>query len=410
MAGSGKRRLHHAPHLRRCRLAALALVFALLLPASACRRADDPKARAAGPATARIGIALDKGSPEAAAYKALGLAGLREVAAACSGRIMDDPDRTDYGDRVELSWLESRIQGQDREQLLRVLADSGCTLVFGIGAGFAEPVSRLAPAYPAVHFVIVDNLPTREETAPNVVSLVFAEADGAFLAGSLAGLAVLDKPGAKVGFIGGVDNAATHAQEAGFIAGAATSNPALRRPGSILVQYCGRDTRALADPGTAAAIAQTMYKAGAEIIYHDAGLSGAGLFEAARVHGKLALGSGYDEALFQGAAEASATGASGASTPSGEMSFAILSSMQKRVDQAIFLLSREFLDTGTLKPGHRTLSVAEGGVDLVVNNLNRARFASFRERLDTIEAGIATGSIRVPTDGVQAAQYLKDLR
>ena len=76
----------------------------------------------------------------------------------------------------------------------------------------------------------------------------------------------------------------------GFQAGAAYALPALRKPGSLLAQYCGRYAAAFDDPAVARAIADSQYKKGARILFHAAGASGRGLFDAARaavfLHGR----------------------------------------------------------------------------------------------------------------------------
>lgn len=391
-----------------------AFVLVLSLPAMACRRPPADGAAAGGPpgAPVKIGVAIDSGTSEDEARKALVLAGLREAARSLQGRVADDPDRTDFGDRAEFRLVESRVRGEDREQLLRVLAEQGCALVCGIGQGYAEAAAKVAKDHPGQRFAVIDAvIDTASDSgraslssaaASNICFVSFAEAEGSFLAGALAGLVAMEKPGAKVGFMGGMDDAATHRYEAGFIAGAASVNAALRRPGMILVQYCGRDARALEDPAMASAIAQDMYRAGAEIVYHDAGASSAGLFAVAGSQGKLAIGADLD----QGYAETRR----GAGNATSEAAFAILSSMEKRLDRAVLLLAREAVETGTVRSGVRILGLAEGGMGLAVNEANRARLEPYSERLEMLAASVSAGGIRVPADDSQATQFLKDLR
>mgnify|MGYP001166116132 CR=1 FL=1 len=419
--------------MRYGRLFALALV--LSLPFMACSRAPgngEPGAAMAGGlhgAPVKIGVAIDSGSPEDEVRKALVLSGLREAAQALQGRIADDPDRTDFGNKVVFRLVESRVRGEDREQLLRVLAEEGCALVCGVGPDYGGPAATVARDYPGRRFAVIDaardaysdaamgladengsgrlagpsaaRAGSPEAGRPGSVCYVsFSEAEGSFLAGALAGLAVQGKPGAKVGFMGGIDDAAAHRYEAGFIAGAASENASLRRPGMILVQYCGRDARARDDAAMASAIARNMYGSGAEIIYHDAGASSGGLFAAAASQGKLAIGADLD----QGRAE-SRRGAQAR-----EASAAIITSMEKRVDRALLLLAQELIGTGTVRGGPRILGLAEGGTGLARNEENRARLAPYSDRIDELVARIASGELRVPEDAVQASRFLKELR
>ena len=202
--------------------------------------------------------------------------------------------------------------------------------------------------------------------------------------------------------MGGMDDTATRGNEAGFVAGAASANAALRRPGALLVQYCGRDAKALEDPAMASAIAQDMYGSGAEIVYHDAGASSAGLFAVAGAQGKLAIGADLD----QGYAEARRVPGDATS----ESAFAIVTSMEKRLDRALVLLAGELVATGRVRGGARTLGLAEGCLGLAVNEANRGRLAPYSDMLATLAARVASGGIRVPADGIQAAQFLKELR
>ena len=145
-----------------------------------------------------------------------------------------------------------------------------------------------------------------------------------------------------------------------------------------------------------------MYRSGAEIIYHDAGASSQGLFDVAGAQGKLAIGADLD----QGYAEARLARGSSMS----EAAFAIITSMEKRLDRALFLLSRELVETGTVRGGARVLSLAEGGVGLAVNEANRARLAPYSDRIDALAERIVSGEIRVPADDAQASRFLKELR
>ena len=88
----------------------------------------------------------------------------------------------------------------------------------------------------------------------------------------------------------------------------------------MLVEYIGDDTTAFNDPVKGEELSTAMYDDGAEIIYHAAGASGAGLFNAAVEAGKLAIGVDSDQYL----------------TASPEQQPLILTSMLKRVDVAVY--------------------------------------------------------------------------
>ncbi|GAI08724.1 unnamed protein product, partial [marine sediment metagenome] len=86
-----------------------------------------------------------------------------------------------------------------------------------------------------------------------------------------------------VGFVGGMDIALINGFEAGYIAGVHYVYPECK----ILSAYCGDTPVAFADPVKGKELALSQYDAGAWIIYHASGLSGAGVFEAAKERHKL---------------------------------------------------------------------------------------------------------------------------
>lgn len=386
--------------MKKARTGAIIAMAALAFAVSGCRKAPEPGSSKAD--MLKIGIAFDVGGRGDGAFNDLAYAGLRQVAEAYGGYIKDDPDGTRFGNKIQLRYLESRLEGQDREQLLRVLAEEGCDLVFGVGFLFADVIQKAARDFPETSFAIIDaSLPDLTESS-NLVCVSFADEEGSFLVGALAGMALRDKPKAKVGFIGGMDVPLIHRFDSGFRAGAAFANPALRKSGMILRQYCGKDKSAFADPEAAKAIASSQYKAGAEIVYHAAGGSGSGLFEAAREAGKLAIGVDSDQGL--------AYSANGKDPARAAIGAFILTSMQKRVDRAVFVLSTELIGTGRVKGGYRHFDLANDGVGFAVNSYNKDRLAPYEDMLGDLKARIVSGEIRVPDDDSSCADFIAGLR
>ena len=164
--------------------------------------------------------------------------------------------------------------------------------------------------------------------------------------GAVSGL--LAKKGTKVGFLGGMDIPLIHKFQGGFIAGAMYVNKDLREPGMILGQYAGKDPTAFNDPKTGESIAVNFFKQGASIVYHASGGTGAGLFKAAKDLGKLAIGVDSDQGLIY---------ATSKSAEEKKMSEFILTSMLKRVDNAVFLTGKELIETGKNAGGYVTFSL-----------------------------------------------------
>ncbi len=272
---------------------------------------------------------------------------------------------------VTFTTLETS-EGSDREAQLRQLAAGDAKLVFGVGFLFTDDVKALAREFPDQKFACVDYTVTPNETLPpNLMALKFREEEGSFLVGALAGL--LTKTG-KVGFVGGMEIPLIRKFQAGFAAGVKAVNPRAQ----VLVKYAGNTGVAFKDPTKGKELALSEYQAGADIIFHASGSTGLGVFEAARELRKLAIGvdsDQYDEAPG-----------------------VILTSMVKRVDTAVFDTIRE-LKAGEWKGGVREFGLGDQGVTWVYDDRNKALIPdAVKARVDSLQAAIVAGTIRVPTE------------
>lgn len=267
-------------------------------------------------------------------------------------------------------------EGSDREAGLRLLAAEGMDLVLAVGFIFTDDVLTLAKEYPNVKFAGVDYAVATDADGnplplpPNLVALKFREEEGSFLVGALAALVGNSK---KVGFIGGMDIALIHKFEAGYRAGVQYVCPDCE----VLVQYAGVTPEAFKNPSKGKELALSQYQQGVNIIYHASGSTGLGVFEAARSMNRLAIGVDSDQ-------YAEAPGY-------------VLTSMVKGIDEAVFQTARD-VQNGTFQGGIRQLGLAERGVGYVYDDNNRAQIPdTVRARLQTIEADIIAGRIRIPS-------------
>jgi basic membrane protein A len=267
-------------------------------------------------------------------------------------------------------------EGSDREAGLRLLAAEGMDLVLAVGFIFTDDVLTLAKEYPDVKFAGVDYAVATDADGnplplpPNLVALKFREEEGSFLVGALAALVGGSK---KVGFIGGMDIALIHKFEAGYRAGVQHVCPDC----DVLVQYAGVTPDAFKNPSKGKELALSQYQQGVNIIYHASGSTGLGVFEAARSMNRLAIGVDSDQ-------YAEAPGY-------------VLSSMVKGIDEAVFRTAQE-VQNGAFRGGIRQLGLAERGVGYVYDENNRAMIPdSVRTRLQSLEADIIAGRIRVPS-------------
>jgi basic membrane protein A len=276
--------------------------------------------------------------------------------------------------------------GSNRAELLQLAADSS-NLVIGVGFLFEGDAAAVGIENPEVNFAVVDS-PMLDFTVDppvpygdNIAGLVFAEHQGSFLVGAAA---ALKSATGTIGFIGGVSGVGGLIErfEAGFRAGAAAVNPDIE----IVSEYitAAPDFDGFNAPDRARDIALAMYEAGADIVYHAAGGSGAGLFEAAReqseASGSKVWAIGVDSDQYNTADE-------------GVREY-ILTSMLKRVDVSIFEVTRSVID-GTFTAGPTTYDLSVDGVGYSTTG---GFVDDIVDQLEDFKAQIVSGEIEVPTE------------
>ncbi len=262
--------------------------------------------------------------------------------------------------------------GSDRAAALRMLAASGAKMVIGVGFIFTDDILQVARDYPHVAFACVDMALRHDASGrpvpppQNVVALKFREEQGSFLAGVLAGTLSKTK---KLGFVGGMDIPLIHKFSAGYRAGIAAVCPQC----TLSVLFAGATPSAFKDPGKGREMALSQIESGADIVYHAAGATGLGVFQAAREKKVLAIGVDSDQ--------------------SGEAPDVVLTSMVKRIDRAVYDAIAA-AQAGTLAGGIRTVGLADGALELVRDP--RYFTAAIDALLERHRAAIIAGEIEVP--------------
>ncbi|MFF3909057.1 BMP family protein [Streptomyces sp. NPDC001848] len=175
----------------------------------------------------------------------------------------------------------------DKVQRLEQLAKAGYNPIIGVGFVYAPAVKEVAAKYPKLTFGIIDDDTVK---ASNVADLVFHEEQSSYLAGVAAAKATKKN---HIGFIGGVDIPLIHKFEAGFDQGAKSVNPKIKIESQFLTQTAQEGGFSSPDKGKDAANGQI--EAGADVIYHAAGLSGQGVIQAAAEHKVWAIGVDSDQ-------------------------------------------------------------------------------------------------------------------
>jgi len=274
----------------------------------------------------------------------------------------------------------------DREVNLRNLARLGYDLVLGIGFMFADAMSTVANEFPDTKFAIVDMVIFDR---PNVMSLVFPEPHGSFLVGMIAGMKTQEDGKDTVGFVGGMDVALINGFEAGYIAGVQYVYPECK----VLSAYAGDTPVAFIDPVKGKELALSQYDNGAWVIYHASGLTGAGVFEAAKERKRYVIGVDSNQNYMGNIAE------------TGE-NFG-LTSMLKQVDVSVYLAIKAAVE-GTFKGGievfglDRTVTIGDvtySGVGYALDKYNKDLVsAEMIAKVEEAKAKIISGEIVVPTE------------
>ena len=350
-------------------------VVALALVASACG-GDDSTDGAGGETGAtggsdectseiRVGIALDVGGLGDKSFNDAAKAGLDQA-------IADDQVCEE-----NVNFVEANNTGSNRDANIEALAEEGYDIVIGVGFAFSEGVAALAADYPEVNFGVIDGFATflpDAEGLTNVADLTFKEQEGSYLVGAAAALKCECD---TIGFLGGQQGTGLIEKfEAGYTAGAKAVNPDI----DVLVEYIGDDTTAFVNDVKGEALSAKMYDSGAEIVYHAAGLSGAGLFRAAVDANKLAIGVDSDQYL----------------TAAPEEQPLILTSMLKRVDTAVYDAIEQTAD-GAFKGGFQVFGLDVEGVDFSTSNEEELT-DDIVEQMDTFKEQIISGEIVVPEE------------
>ena len=277
--------------------------------------------------------------------------------------------------------LEPDATGSNRDENVIALAEAGHNLVIAVGFAFSPGINSNAGDYSNTSFAVIDGFATcgtacglENDGLTNVTDLTFKEHEGSFLVGAAAATKASEQDCDTVGFLGGQTGPLIEKFQAGFEAGVAATDPGIE----VLVRYIGDDVTAFNDAVKGEALSTAMYDDGACIIYHAAGASGAGLFNAAVSEDKLAIGVDSDQYQLVSA----------------EQQPHILTSMLKRVDTAVHD-AIEQAGTGDLPSGAEVFGMAEGGVDYSQSN-EELMTEDIIELLDGLKQEIIEGAIIVP--------------
>lgn len=269
---------------------------------------------------------------------------------------------------VSAKELSPNAAGSDLEEILRLLAQTGHNPVLAVGFFYAQPLAKVAPAFPRTQFVIIDDATVK---LPNVTNVVFREEQASYLVGAAA---ALKSASGKIGFVGGVQTPPQEKFLAGYAAGARAVKPGIQLSSVFMSQP--PDFSGFSAPDKAQEAARGMYDGGADVVYHAAGASGLGVFQAAKAAGKWAIGVDVDQRK----------------TVDPGLAGVILTSATKQLDVAVLSIVRDAV-AGRPIAGVREFGLKEGGVGYATSG---GELADIQPRLEELRKRIVSGEIKVP--------------
>ncbi len=293
-------------------LTLLALLAMVLLTACGGKKEEAaPAPEVAAEKPLKVGIVLSSGGLGDKSFNDSAYRGLENA-------------KKDLG--IEFKYVEPAYPS---EGYLREYAEAGYDLIIATGFMMKDSAEKVAKDFPNVKFALIDEV----STLPNVSSLVFAEDQGSFLVGALA--AMMSKTG-DIGFVGGVEVPLIKKFLKGYEMGAKYVNPKIK----VESIYIG-GSNPFNDSVKAKEMGISLVNQGVDVLYHAAGGSGKGVFEAAKETKTYAIGVDSNQD-----SEAQGT---------------VLTSMLKNVDTAVYNTVKAVKE-GTFKAGEQRFGVAEGGV------------------------------------------------
>lgn len=264
--------------------------------------------------------------------------------------------------------------GSDRESALRQLASQeSIGLIFGVGFIFTDDITNVAKDFPDKKFACIDySYDPNKPLPPNLIAIEFREEEGSFLVGAVAGLTTKTN---IVGFVGGMESPLIKKFQAGYEAGVQHVNSKAR----VLVAYAGVTGDAFKNPEKGKELALSQYSQGADIIYHASGVTGLGVFEAAREMKKYAIGVDMDQW--------------------NEAPGYVLTSMIKKGNVAVFDIIREWKEKQFDGGKAQVFGLAHDGVDIVYDQNNKSLIQqSIYDRIKSLKEQIISDQIKVPTN------------
>ena len=270
-------------------------------------------------------------------------------------------------DEFEIAHLVSKTDA-DYDTNIQTFIDDGYDLILCTGFKLAEATKKAAEANPDQKFAIIDDASI---DLPNVACLMFAQEQASYLVGIVAGMA---SESGVVGYVQGMVSENMNLFGIGFIEGVLSVNPE-----ATVLQY---NANSFGDVAAGSAAVKNFVTKGADVVYHAAGGTGAGVITGCQENGIYAIGVDADQSYL--APET------------------VITSAMKRVDIAAQDISKAVKE-GTFKGGITMYDINNGGVDVAPTQdlLTEDMIAA----VEAAKAGLQDGSIVVSTTSADCPMF-----
>ncbi|MEO0916508.1 MAG: BMP family ABC transporter substrate-binding protein [Pseudomonadota bacterium] len=272
---------------------------------------------------------------------------------------------TRWAEETGESYQEIEVTAEaQRVQFATRLAEAGYNPIVVLGFQNAATVEEVAPKYPDTKFAIID---VGWLDIPNLRQITFAEHEGSYLVGMLAAMASESN---TVGFIGGMDVPLIRHFACGYAQGAKAVNPDV----TVIANMTGTTPAAWNDPVKGGELTKSQISQGADVVYAAAGGTGVGVLQAAADADILSIGVDSNQNHLH----------------PGE----VLTSMLKRVDNAVYDVFSAGVDG--FEPGVHVMSLENEGVGYALDENNASLISDeMKSAVDEAKAKIIAGDINV---------------
>ena len=270
-------------------------------------------------------------------------------------------------DEFEIAHLVSKTDA-DYDTNIQTFIDDGYDLILCTGFKLAEATKKAAEANPDQKFAIIDDASI---DLPNVACLMFAQEQASYLVGIVAGMA---SESGVVGYVQGMVSENMNLFGIGFIEGVLSVNPE-----ATVLQY---NANSFGDVAAGSAAVKNFVTQGADVVYHAAGGTGAGVITGCQENGIYAIGVDADQSYL--APET------------------VITSAMKRVDIAAQDISKAVKE-GTFKGGITMYDINNGGVDVAPTQdlLTEDMIAA----VEAAKADLQSGAIVVSTTSADCPMF-----